>query len=177
MKKLIIFDGPDGCGKTNIAHEFVRQHPEISYFKNTSEHKTIKTYTNEQLTMIHQVQIDLFLLFMKQINCNIIIDRGYPSEIVYSRCFRSLNEEYAKKVDNAHAQLGVKLVFLIKDDELLNDDEDKIFDNKALRSVKKGFLHFATETKCENIIINTSDENLQKQIKKLNNFIYENWNL
>ena len=174
---LIIFDGPDGCGKTTIAKEFVRQHPEISYFKNTSEHNTIKTHTHEQLKLIHSVQIELFLSMIKQINCSVLADRSYPSEIVYSRCFRTIDEDYAKKIDEEHAKIGVKLVFFIKEDHLLNDDEDKLFDNDSLRCIKQGFLQFAKETKCQNIIINTSDENLQKQIETLNNFIYENRNI
>jgi thymidylate kinase len=177
-KQVVIFDGPDGCGKTTIAKEFVKRHREFSYFKNKPTKKRIKKCTNEQLALIHLTEIELFLSFIKQLNCQLIVDRSYPSEIVYNRSLnRNANDKYLMKLDREHAKENVKIIICVKNNELLNDRLDNIFDNQTLRTIKKEYLKFAKQTKCKVLVMNTTNENLENQIKKIKKFIYEDRNI
>ncbi len=95
-----------------------------------------------------------------------------------NRCLkRNANEKYLMKLDKEHAKENVKIIICVKNNKLLNDDLDLIFDNRLLRQVKKEYLKFAKQTKCKVLIMNTSNENLKNQLKKIKKFIYENRNI
>jgi thymidylate kinase len=166
---IIIFEGTDSCGKTNISHAFAAKYPSFDYFKLEKEKLFIKTLSPEQIRLMHENEIDFFLSFLKQVHVKVIMDRNYPSEIVYGRLFRTVDEELMSKVDAEFAELGTKIVLLTKDDSLLRDD---IFNKPDLLKIKKGYEQFAKETKCEILTLDTSDFNLDEQIKKIETFIY-----
>lgn len=77
---LIIFEGPDGCGKTTIA-KLVSQKLGIPIYRQTRPQLNAETnwhdiYKDRQLN---------FLELMNTLPMDLILDRWYISEMVYSR--------------------------------------------------------------------------------------------
>src|SRR3954464_5618431 len=86
----IIFDSPDGTGKTNIAQALAKE-LRVPYFRMGSQHDNWRARKFKEALEFDQTYISEFL---SQTKHSVIIDRAYPSEWVYSRVYgRETNEE------------------------------------------------------------------------------------
>ena len=104
---VIMFIGVDMCGKTNIAQELSRL-TGIPYFKASEERLTFLTNQDKFLmdTRYADPRIADFLL---QTGHNVIFDRGYPCEWVYSKFFeRKTDEDVLKHIDSIHSTIGTE---------------------------------------------------------------------
>ena len=86
-QQVIIFEGPDGCGKSNIA-QALSDHLGIHTFKNEAEweHFPKGEKTDYFLNAIRFAHPHL-LEYFRQTKTSVILDRAYPSELVYSKIF------------------------------------------------------------------------------------------
>ena len=161
---VIIFDGPDNCGKTSIAQAFARFYG-VPYFK----HKTINklNFKDTLIDHISEANEMYSLDLIKQTNTSVIIDRHYPSDFVYSRMFRKRSEESLKKVDNFLCTIKDHLIVICyKDDVKLKDDDFLTLEQQE--KAKELFLEFSCKFSFANILVmNTTLENLKQQLNDL----------
>ena len=113
---LVIFSGVDRVGKTTLAKK-VSVALGIPYIKFDMP-KAVKM--EDPLLWARDIKIfhNSILQFVKRLyDCkariNVIIDRFYPDEIVYSAVFRNIDlfEEY-REIDFEFARIGTKLIYV-----------------------------------------------------------------
>lgn len=168
LPKAVIFEGPDGCGKTHIAKAFAERHVEFNYFKLKKDAAFVKEIPADVLKLGHELEAEFFTSLIKQVDLHVAFDRQYPSEICYGRAFRKINEKYWKEIDLEHSKIGTKIIICIKN----NKRKDSLFNEEQIKIVEKEYLRFANETYCDVLILNTEDENISEQLKKIDNFVY-----
>lgn len=169
-KSIVIFEGPDSTGKTSIAKAFVKKHPEFQYFKVKKEKQYVAKLKPKAIQEMHEHELRFFYEMASQIDFNVIMDRSYPSEYVYGKLFRKIDENFILQQDKKFGKLGVKIVILTKPDAMLSDN---LFNRKQLVQVKEGYIQFAKKTRCKLLVMDTSDRNIDSQLAKLEGFIYK----
>ena len=96
-------------GKSEISKELARRLGH-AYFKNTDEWTT-DLRTPEYFKNILVYGGTFLTSFLEQVKPNVVLDRYYPSEWVYSRVFgRETDEVVLKKIDRKFAAAGGKIV-------------------------------------------------------------------
>ena len=172
MKKqqIIIFEGPDGCGKTNISLA-LSEILSIPYFKNTDEWEFFEKDPDYFKNCITYAA-PFLLSYLEQSGASIIEDRGHPSEWVYSRVFnRQTNEFILKKVDQKYAALGTKIIVPVRSEYSNVVDQFESVDSEKLKQIHAAYMEFLEWTACETLVINVDDENLDRELKEILQFL------
>ena len=164
MQRVIIFEGPDRTGKTNIAQEVSRRIG-IPYFKNDAD---IKNFLNPKDYFVNTLRYadPYFLSYLAQTKSSVIIDRHYPSEWVYSKVFKRKTDMKAmRRTDDFLAELGAKIVITWRSDYSNREDDQfpDVITEKKLQQIHDGYVAFREWTKCESIWLNVDDENLNRE--------------
>jgi len=165
---ILLFEGTDNCGKTEIALEFVKRHPEYQYFKLKKERDIVEQTDPVVLQKAHELELRFFIEFAKSVNFNVVIDRHYPSEWVYGSLFRKVDEMLLQRCDEEFANLNTKIVILQKNDDAL---EDELWNKKQLIAIKKKYQDFAKMTQCDKLLLNTDSENLEWELAEIDKFL------
>ena len=168
---LLSFEGPDRCGKSEIAAELSRQ-LEVPVFKNTGEWTTdLKdpSYFKNLLVFGGTFLID----FIYQTKPSAILDRHYPSEWVYSRYFdRETDDEILRKVDEKFAKAGGKIVICRrKSYNGIRDDLHSYIDSSTLEGLDSLYEEFAKWTRCEVLTVWVDDENLERETLEIREWL------
>lgn len=166
MNKLIMLIGPDRCGKTSIALELSKIY-NIPYYKNNLTKNYFKqNIVNESVLY----EGPFFIDFLKQVPISLIIDRGYPCQYAYSKALsREFDENLIWWMDEEFSNLNLKIIYCLKEDYKLFDDE--IIKIQEIEKIKKYYFDFLFKSTCEWISLDTTNENLQEQLKKIGDFI------
>ena len=161
---VIFIEGKDGVGKTQIGKELSRELL-IPYFKNTME----KAFFDDPEITKYRWLDQLYICdFIRQVKCSAIVDRGYLSDVVYTRLFRKDNIGIVPKlmaIDKKFADIGAKVIYCFKDasshkDDLINLDKYGV-------EIDIEYEQIMLATQCEVFRLNTTDENLSKQIGEI----------
>jgi ATPase family associated with various cellular activities (AAA) len=151
----IIVEGPDGCGKTEIAHALAGA-LNLPYFKVDSERKNWA-----EDTFKHSLWFDYVLpQFLAQTQImGYVSDRGYPSEVVYPQVFgRTTNEEMLRKTDDLFADLGDTVIVLALRRDYKGSRPDDLVPEEKLLDLHYHYLEFARDfTKCDVVLIYVDD--------------------
>lgn len=152
---LVIVDGPDGVGKTEISRELAKR-LEIPYFKPTNERTNWKQgddgFLNEllygerrQLQLAHQTGMSF------------VQDRGYPSEYVYSYVYNRKTSGLALSAfDCMYAELGATVIIpLLRDYSAAREDD--LIDEIMLPKLHERYLTFADWTRCRKVVMYVDD--------------------
>ena len=173
MKKkqhIIIFDGPDMCGKTEMAMELSAVLG-VPYFKNESEWEFFEkdpSYFRNALSYG-----DTFIYaYLRQTGASVILDRSYPSEWVYSKVFlRVTNEKALSEVDAMAHGIHTKIIIPYRSSyEGLEDQFSSITSDKMLE-IENLYRKFADWTKCDVLFLNVDSEDLDDEIFQILKFI------
>src|ERR1051326_5175746 len=120
MPIVVAFDGPDGCGKTNMARELEKRLKamglNVPYFKNRRE---LMFFEKDPGYFVRAMKYGdpYFCDYLMQTGANVILDRSYPSEWVYSQAFqRETHEGMLRIVDEMYAEAGLKIVSPFRSD-------------------------------------------------------------
>lgn len=152
-QKVIIFDSPDGTGKTNIS-QALSQELKVPYFRMGSQHDNWRRGKFKTALEFDQTYISEFL---RQTGHSVIIDRAYPSEWVYSRVFgRDTNTKVLFQVDEAFAKMGTTIVIPLRHD-YSKSREDEVVLNSELPKLHDAYLEFQKWTQCNTIAIYVDD--------------------
>lgn len=170
-QRIVIFEGPDGCGKTNIS-QALSESAEIPYFKNKDEWKN---FVNDPSYFVNALTYGdpYFLSYLEQTKSSVIVDRWYPSEWVYSRVFdRPTSPTVLRKIDHRAASLGAKIIIPYRTsyDNVVDQFEDVITPN-ILRTVDGLYREFAEWTECDTLLLNVDDEDLSRELSEVITFL------
>lgn len=179
-QRIIIFDGPDMCGKTAIAKELSRQ-TGIPYFKASSEHQTfLKDCENfrdwrrepDFLQQLHHADPRM-LDFLKQTGHSVIFDRAYPSEVVYSTLFhRQTDLDAIVELDKGYEELDAQFILCVRNSyDGIHDDLKPDMGPDVLREQHELYMDFFKATRLRSMTLYTDDQDLPKQIASIRNFL------
>lgn len=162
-RNILIFDGIDGVGKSTISNA-------LSEIINRPVFKKTNVKNNYDFVIDLVYSVESYTQFLEQTKYSVIFDRLYPSEYAYSKVFnRYTIHEKIKEIDRRFAKMGAKIIILEKNKKSYVKDD--IIPIEKYDELKTMFRKFAKITKCPSIIIDTSDQNLKKQIKQIIDFI------
>ena len=177
-QRIIIFDGPDMCGKTAIAKELSRR-TGIPYFKASSEHETFLydcgpnepqsgLQNGEFLNQLWYADPRTFDL-LKQTGQSIIFDRAYPSEYVYSTLFhRKTDMQAIQFLDELYESLGAQLVICVRASYAgIHDDLKPDMGPETLQKQHDLYMDFLKATRLDSVLLFTDDEDLEREIREV----------
>lgn len=151
MKRpTIIVCGPDGVGKTPIAHAMAHQLG-VPYFKVSIEKAIFRREQGPET-----LWFDLLLTqFLEQADCGMVSDRGYPCEWVYSQVFkRETDHSRLREIDECHAALGTKVVVLYSSETPTKVDE--LVPRELYGDILDRYREFMRWTRCDVMRYDTS---------------------
>lgn len=145
----IIVIGPDGVGKTTIAAK-MSELAHIPTFKCPTEKTIFFDGGRQSLTFDYTLTH-----FLKQTKTRFISDRGYPCEWVYSQVFKRETDHFLlTEIDNAHSQLGTKILYMYS--SVQPTEPDDIVPSDQYWNVKAAYDEFCLRTKCEIVRYDTA---------------------
>lgn len=168
MKKqtIIIFEGEDCSGKSEIGQALALELG-IPYFKYSGEHDGFK---KGELRLITKYASTFFADFLRQTGCSIVLDRFHPSEFAYARAFdRSYDPEVIHDLDHKMAALNALIVICYKHD--LSGYADDLIAVDSIREIRHQYQLFADMTQCHKLILDTTDQDLQRQLSIIMRFL------
>jgi len=165
-QQLIIFEGPDLCGKTNIA-EAVSRRLGIPVYKSGREHDLFHDKDSQYLTLKYGNYEMIKIL--ETTRASIMFDRFFPSEWVYSQVYdRTRDLGLVMEFDEYWASLGGKIIWL---DKLEMDGTDELIEQSRYNEIRHKYQQYMSLTNCDVFRLDTSDRNLENQVNKICNFI------
>lgn len=174
-QKLVFFVGPDMCGKTEIAKEVSRK-LRVPYFKATSEHTSFlssRVSKNDQFLNQLRFADPRVLDILRQTGHSVVFDRGFPCEYAYSKVFsRETDLTMLKHIDEAYAALGAVIVFCHRSSyKDIKDNLDSSITELVLAKLHDVYKEFASWTKCRLLSLNVDDENLEREVFDVIDFV------
>lgn len=171
-QRIILLDGPDGCGKTNIA-KALSDKMRIPYFRMATQHEN---WRKNQFKTALQFDQTYLTEILKQTRHSMVIDRAWPSEWVYSKVFgRTTDNELLEKLDVEWSKLGAWLVIPFR--QSFDDArEDEIISKGQLLKIQAMYSDFIRWTRCN--VINLYVDDLKCDINQELRVIMpelENW--
>jgi len=168
---MIAFEGPDRCGKSEISADLVRQLG-YAYFKNADEWST-DLRTPEYFKNLLTYGGTFLTSFLCQVRPNVVLDRYYPSEWVYSRVFkRDSNEEVVRKIDTKFSMAGGCIVLCRrKSYDGIKDDLHDYIDSAVLKELDRQYEEFSSWTKCKLLTLWVDDKDLCRQTADIRSWL------
>jgi thymidylate kinase len=172
-QRIIIYEGPDRCGKTEQAKELSRRLG-IPYFKNAAEHEYFLSDPSYFLNAIRYVDT-YFTSYLESSESSVILDRAWPSEWIYSQALgRQTDFELLRKLDERHASLGTVIVIPHRSSYAgVKDEYDNINDN--ITRIHDLYMQFAKWTKCKTVLVNVDDEDLEREMRETMQGLVKAW--
>lgn len=168
MQHVIILEGTDMSGKTEIAHALSRELG-IPYWKCDREWSAFKGDTSYFRNTVRYGD-EYFVSYLRASGASVIKDRGYPSEWVYSRAMgRPRDDEALWHIDMQYAALGATIV-LCKRSSYAGISDDLFgaeLGPKKLTEIAGLYEQFAVQSRCRIIDLNVDDENLVRELAEL----------
>jgi thymidylate kinase len=169
-QRIIIFDGPDMCGKTEMA-QALSARLSIPYFKNENEWAFFEedpSYFKNAVTYGDPY----FASYLRQTGASVIMDRWYPSEWVYSQVFgRETNADALTVVDEWMAQLGAVIIIPWRNSYDGLKDQFKSVTAKKMAEIEAVYKAFNAWTNCRVFWLNVDDENLDRELDEIMEFL------
>ena len=174
-QRVIIFDGPDGCGKTNIAAA-LSDVLGIPVFKNQFEWDNFDLgSSNNYFINAIRYQHPYVLSFLKQTGSSVIFDRAHPSEFAYSRVFgRETCEKSLELCDIMSADLSAKIIIPYRTSYGSVEDEYGVTPSH-LRALESEYRSFADNTRCDVYFLNVDDEDLGRELAEIIDFLGDDY--
>jgi hypothetical protein len=174
--RLLIFEGPDMSGKTNISQEFCRR-TTFQYFKNRSERDSFGAdpdYFRNCLKYGVPYQLSL----LEQVTCDIVFDRHYPTEWVYSRAFeRETYSDVLDHVDQRFADLNAAIVICRRDNYVgvYDDTFPEKIDPLRLEQLNDLYRQFMAWTRCDVYVLDVTKRDIDRHVNEIYDFVNRVW--
>lgn len=162
-------EGPDKVGKSTIAKELSKV-LDIPYFKFTAH----DYWDKSEYELATKFDQPFLAELLRQTGYSMIIDRGYPSEYAYGKTFnRNVDLDLIGKLDKMFSNLNTTIVYCEK---VNNEEKDERFDIDKYNMLKFNYTQFFIVTKCKHIYLDTTDQDLNKQVKEITERLKEIYN-
>ncbi len=162
-QKIIIFDGPDVCGKTEMSLELSKRLG-IPYFKNEGEWDFFEKDPGYFANCV-KYGATFLCSFLKQVGSSVIMDRGHHSEWVYSQVFhRNTDQKLLRKVDDAFADMGAVLIVPYRSAYHNLVDQFETITPEKLKEIDKKYKEIKYWTACDVFYLNVDDEDLEREM-------------
>lgn len=174
---LLFFVGPDMCGKTQIAQE-ISKVTGAPYFKATSEHTSfLSSRVSKNDQFLNQLRFADPRVYdvLRQTGHSVVFDRGFPCEYVYSKVLgRETDLVMLKHMDEAWASLGARVIFCHRSSyKGIVDDLDPSINETTLSRLHAAYKDFFEFSKCKRLELNVDDENLNREVADIIQFLQE----
>lgn len=167
---VVIYDGPDMCGKTEQARELSRI-LEIPYFKNTGEWEAFEK-SPEYFANAMKYGDDYFYRFLRDTGVSCVLDRSYPSEWVYSKVYgRKTFDDALSYVDKLASSFGVKIIIPYRETYAGIKDNMHEINEHDLMKIHSCYMKFVEWTSCETLLLPVDDEDLNREINETISFL------
>lgn len=176
-KQLVLLcGGPDRCGKTNILRELERR-LHVPYFKASGEHNNFLTSQNNFVNELRYAD-PRFCDLLYQTGHSVLVDRAYMCEWVYSQFFdRETDMRMLRVMDSMYAKLGAKILICTRKSFLgIKDDLDSNIDEEALQKISSLYMEFVKWTRCETYVLYVDDEDLDREVTEILEFVEKETN-
>ena len=163
MKKqtIIIMEGHDMAGKTTIAAALSKK-LDLPIVKIKRHEK----WFDPMIDLLYAGETHCQVA--EQTGFSLIYDRLYPSEYAYSRTYgRPTSHEKIMALDERYAKMGALIVVCYKDSKAYQKDDKDIIDMSKYDAITKWYNEFKKITKCKYLMLDTTDENLEDQLNKI----------
>ena len=162
---ILIVEGVDMVGKTTILSELSKQ-INIPVYKEVREERWYDHYIDLKYAEESRIQM------LEQLGFSVIFDRSYISEFAYAHAYNRLtNDEIIGNLDKRYAKLGAKIIYLYKQNHCV-EDKTHLIECEKYKTVEENYeIYLQFHTDCEYIALDTTDENLDNQIKMIRTFI------
>ena len=177
---ILFFVGPDMCGKTQISQE-VAKVTGIPYFKASSEHDSfLSSRASKREAFLNQLRYADPRVFdvLKQTGYSLIFDRGFPCEYAYSKVFgRETDLSMLAHMDEMWSSIDARIIFCYRSDYTnIVDDLDPTVKGETLQQINDAYLHFLEQTKCGYMKLRVDDEDLNREVTDIINYLQETTN-
>jgi thymidylate kinase len=170
MQKVVIFEGCDKVGKTEMARELAKR-LEIPYFKNKSEWRAFSS-DKEYFVKALRYGDPYFYTFLRDTNTSVILDRSYPSEWVYSKVYdRKTDDDALTHIDSLAASFGVKIVIPYRTSYSGLKDDIHDIGEYHLQKLSDTYETFAKWTKCDVLRFCIDSEDLEWEMNTIQKFL------
>lgn len=172
-QKIVMLVGPDMCGKTTLSKE-ISHSLHIPRFKAADEHNN---FLGEQDTFINHLKYSDFRMcdFLAQTGHNVIMDRAYPCEWVYSRYFnRKTDDKLLRKLDDKYAGLHAGIVVCTrKSFKGIVDNLDESIGENSLIELAGLYDEFANWTNCNvfKLYVDDGPSHIDTHVRQICEFI------
>lgn len=168
---IIIFDGPDMTGKTEMSIELSKR-INVPRFKNSRERQFFEKDPGYFVKALKYGD-PYFVSYLQQTGASVILDRGFPSEFVYSKAFnRETNADILRMVDTMFASAGAKIIIPYRSDySMFVDDQFSSINSEMLEKIDSLYSEFCAWTSCEVLRICVDDENIEREINEISKFL------
>jgi len=168
---IVICVGPDKTGKSHIARALSNKW-NIPVYKASTERAS---FLNNQDRFMYDLKFaDVARLdLLKQLKRSVIFDRGYPCEFVYATYYRrQTDHSMISYLDYEYSALGAKIIVFARHSyDRVVDDLDPKLNGAALKQIEELYDQFVTFTKCSTHKIYVDDENLEREIQEIEDFV------
>lgn len=175
-RRLVLFGGPDRCGKTTIAKELSRR-LHVPYFK--PRNQTTLARKGPEVFRLQTVWGETKLAdFMSQTGASAVIDRGVPCDWVYTRFFgrhytwdlKDVSEwnDAVTQVDEEYASMGALFVLCHRlDYSGVSDPDWPEVTPAGLRKLDSLYHEYLQRSKMNRLVLAVDDENLDRQVSTI----------
>jgi len=170
---LIILDSEDGNGKTQISQALASK-LDIPYFKYEMEWRAdFKCKKEDRFRLCIQHAMPMLMSFIDQTGVSAVFDRGYPSEWVYSNYFnRGTCPESLRHIDDWHFSRGAKIIIPTRQHYSRAEIDEPSITPRVKADLAKLYREFAKWTKCETFFLPVDDEDLEREIRDINKWLF-----
>lgn len=170
-QRIVIYDGPDGCGKTEMARELSKR-LNVPYFKNNDDHKYFLSDPTYFANAARYVETH-FTSYLEATGASIILDRSWPSEWIYSQALgRQTDFKVLRELDERHSRLGTKIIIPYRNDySNCSDIYDSV--NKNIQKISDLYQEFYSWTRCKALLLQVDHEDLEKEMEQTFKFLEE----
>ena len=175
-RTLVIFGGPDRCGKTTIARELSRR-TGAPYFKPTSQMKY--AIDDPSVFFAQTLWAEPKLAdFLAQTGHSAIMDRSFVCDWAYSHALGRLRtwsfDNVAKwqrtidDLDDTYAKMDALLVLCVRSSYVGRQDPGwPLMDGDMMATLDSLYRDYMGATNMRRLVLNVDDENTDRQVQEI----------
>jgi thymidylate kinase len=167
-QRVIILEGTERTGKTNIAAGLSKRLG-LPIFKAQVQKKFFMGDRSQFLPFLRFGETTL-ADFLEQTGTSVILDRNWPSEIVYSEYFnRPTDPSVVAQLDETYARMGALIVVATRLNGYAGfvDEDDLTIKEKQIAEIDALYKKRIPSVKTRHIFLDTSDENLERELREI----------